>query len=377
MFKNIYTAFKKALPAGLKNRFKKNKPNITQAFFPAAAGLENGRPLLIAVRGGFNQKILRASTLLTLGYARGWTEVCGPAKLIWEKDLIKEANKYKNPVIYTNIYSYIGLNKNEARALRNYDTYAIVNVHPRKYEKFKKRNPLVGDGDPFFYGGYNEAYDKLIKAEPKFVCSFAGKAAWNWYEDWQKDGFRFEFIRLAADPFYYYPDPAPEKFGAIKMAYVGGYWPDKAQAFDTYLRPFEDILYTYGYNNWPYKHFQGGLNTEEERQLYSSVGLIPLITHPSGWDMAEITERYFKAPACKAFCIADQNPGLRDVFNEDEMLQAKNAEHFADLVNDYLKGKIDVEYWKNKAYEAVTSKHLYRHRARQIKNIFENISKQK
>ena len=177
---------------------------------------------------------------------------------------------------------------------------------------------------------------------------------------------------MAADPCYYYPDPLDGKYKHIKMAYVGGYWPDKAQAFDMYLRPFEDILHTYGYGNWPYKHYDGKLDTKEERQLYSSAGLVPLITHPTGWDMAEVTERYFKAPACKAFCIADQNPGLTDVFSKDEMIQAENPEHFKFLVNNYLQGKIDVEYWKKKGYEAVMSRHLYKHRALQIRKILEN-----
>jgi len=369
MLKNLFSTIKKALPDSLKDKLRQVRPNITQAAFPAAAGLENGRPLLIAVRGGFNQDILRASTLLTLGYARGWAEACGPAKLVWEKDLLKEAAGHDQPVIYTNIYNYIGLSNSDARALRKYDMYALVNVHPRKYGEFKKRNPTLGD--PFFDGGYDRAYEKLRLAEPKFVGSFAGTAAWQWYEDWQKDGYRFEYIRLAADPYYYYPEPAPEKFGRVKMAYVGGYWPDKAQTFDAYLRPFENILYAYGYNIWPYEHFQGGLNMDEERQLYSTAGLIPIVTHHSGWDMAEITERYFKAPACKAFCIADENPGLRDVFAADEMLQAESAEHFAELVNDYLQGKIDVDHWRTKAYDAVMNKHLYRHRALLIKDTIE------
>ncbi|MFA4818136.1 MAG: glycosyltransferase [Parcubacteria group bacterium] len=314
---------------------------------------------------------MRASTLLTLGYAHGWSEACGPVKLIWQKNIIKEISKHNNPIIFTNIYNYINWGEKEIKFLKNYDSFSIVNVHPNKYEQFKKDNPLIGNGDPFFYGGHNEACNKLIETKPKFVCSFAGNTAWDLFKDWQADGLHFEFLKLAADQNYYFPDPAIKKYGHIKMTYVGGYWPEKAQAFEMYLRPFEDILHTYGYGNWPYKHYGGELDIAEERQLYSSAGLVPLVTSPAGWYMAEVTERYFKAPACKAFCIADQNTGLKDVFTEDEMLQAKNAEHFSELVNDYLKGKIDVNYWKNKAYEAVMNKHLYRHRALQIKNIFE------
>jgi len=351
---------------------EKTRPNITQEWFPAKTGLENGRPLLITVKVGFNQDILRASTLLTLGYARGWAEACGPAKIIWEKDLLKESEKFENPVIYTNIYNYPDWGKKEIITLKKFDNYCFVNVHPKKYKEFSAQHPLNDFGDAFFHGGYEKAYKKLVESEPSLVCSFAGTAAEYWYNDWRQDGFNFDYVKLAADPLYYYPDPAPEKYGQIKMAYVGGYWPEKAQGFDLYLRPFEEHLHTYGYGNWPYKHYGGKITTDEERQLYSSAGMIPLVHGPVGWAMAEMIERYFKAPACRAFCIADQNPGVRDDFTEDEMLQAENPEHFKVLVNDYLQGKIDVEYWKNQGYRAVAERHLYKHRALQIKKLVEN-----
>ncbi|MFH0892347.1 MAG: glycosyltransferase [Candidatus Falkowbacteria bacterium] len=371
MLKSLISSIKKTVPDSIKYKIKKTRPNITQEWFPAKPGLEKGRVLLIVIRDNFNQEILRASTLLTLGYARGWTEACGPAKLIWERNLVSEIKQYKDPIVCTNIYNYTYWGNKEIKILKNCDSFAIVNIHPRKHEEFSRQNPLNNFGDPLFYGGYEKTCSKLFKTEPNLVCSFAGQAAWEWYKGWQEDGLKFEFIKLAADPYYYYPEPNPEKFSHIKMAYVGGYWPEKAQAFDLYLRPFENILHTFGYGQWPYKHYEGKINTDEERQLYSSAGLIPLVTSPAGWMMAEVTERYFKAPACRAFCIADQNPGLREIFREDEMLQAKNAEHFAVIVNNFLKGNIDVERWKNKAYLAVMGRHLYKHRALQIKNLIE------
>jgi spore maturation protein CgeB len=88
--------------------------------------------------------------------------------------------------------------------------------------------------------------------------------------------------------------------------------------------------------------------------------------------MAEITERYLKAPACNAFCIADENPALREIFTEDEMIQATSPEHFHSLVNDYLNGKINTDLWREKARKAVFDKHLYKHRALQIKQALEH-----
>jgi hypothetical protein len=152
------------------------------------------------------------------------------------------------------------------------------------------------------------------------------------------------------------------------MAYVGGYWAEKAQGFDLYLRPWEDVLVPFGFDNWPYKNYGGALDMISERQLYSTVGLIPLITGPLGWKIAEITERYVKAPACKAFCISDHNAALREIFASNEMIQAENPEHFHQLVRDALADKIDRLAWVTKAHQAVLERHTYAHRALQIRD---------
>jgi hypothetical protein len=207
----------------------------------------------------------------------------------------------------------------------------------------------------------------ILAAEPKFVWAPYG----NEYlvERWRADGLRLEIVFDAADPRCYYPDPHPSRFGHIKMTYVGGYWPEKAENFDHYLRCWDDTLVPFGYGPWPYKHYGGQLTQREERQVYSTAGLVPLVSGPVEWLHGEPTGRYFKAAACRAFCIADQHPAIRRLYQQDEMLQAESPEHFHALVHDYLSGRIDTEFWRGQAYRAVQNRHLYRHRAEQIKRI--------
>jgi hypothetical protein len=349
--------------------FLRTEINIPRPFFPPARP-DLKRTLLLSCGTGFDQNIQNAATHIMEGYARGWSEECGPAKLVHIVKLIDEIKRQDDPVIFVSQSFVHELTEKELKQLRDFDVFMWVYPHHGKYGEFEKKIQCrLGENDRKIVNDF----DKILLAEPKFVCAPVGEASLEFYHGWRDDGFHWETLHLAADGSRYYPDPAPDKYGDIKMAYVGGYWGEKARAFDMYLRPWEDIIVPFGYQQWPYKNYGGGIDEPDERRLYSSAGLIPLVTSPAGWVMAEITERYFKAPACKAFCIADQNPALREIFTEDEMLRAESPEQFHELVRDYLAGKIDSEGWREKAYKAVQERHLYNHRALQIKEAFEKL----
>jgi hypothetical protein len=350
----------------IKRAFFPHKANITQPFIPATRKFENEKTLIMVVMGKFNQEALNASTLIPLGFAHGWANSCGPVVIIQDIFLMKELPKYNNPAICLSTYHLTNLTLSECKILRKYDTFISVSIHPSTIKDFKKKFFLEkNEADTKIW---EDSYKKTLEIQPKFVCNSVGKTGMGWYQGWVDDGLKWVTLHPAADPKYYYPESPSVEFSKIKIGYVGGYWTEKAQSFDLYLRPFEDVFTPFGYATWPYKNYGGKIDLSQERILYSSAGLIPLITSPGGWLLSEITERYFKAPACKAFCIADENPALREIFSPDEMLQANDAEHFQFLVQEYLKGNIDVNKWKESGYKAVMEKHLYTHRAMLIKN---------
>jgi len=336
--------------------------NITQADFPSTIK-DNSKPLLITVGNGFDQTLPTAGTLWPVGLARGWADACGPAKLVSERKLLRETDKFDNPAIFMSTYNFLDLSDHDCKKLRGRDVFIYSMVHPSKLKEWRKHS-LLPEVD---FRAIEMSYRKILLAQPRFFWNSSGPRCLYWTEGWVKEGIRWEQIFLAADPYRYYPDANPTEYGQIKMAYIGGYWPEKALAFDQYLRPWEEILHTYGVNVWPYLNYHGQIDEKGERQIYSTAGLIPLVTTPAGWDAGELTERYFKAPACRAFCIADHNESVKEAYTREEILMAENAENFHHLVNEYLEGRLDAESWKERAHKAAMSKHLYRHRAEQIR----------
>lgn len=342
------------------------RPVITRRWIhPASSELK--RTLLVCVESGFNQNIKNAGYFMPLGFAQGWSEVAGGAKFVFSKDLLREVELYDKPAVFISQHSLRHFTFEEARRLRGKDLFVWVHVHPRAFGKFEKYNPLIPKSESDLY---LDSYAKLICAEPKFVWNCIGEAGMDLYRGWKDDGLRWETIYPGANNSLYFPDFSVS-YNKIKISYVGGYWDEKAQAFDSYLRPWEEDFVPFGYAAWPYSKYGGKLSEAQERQLYSSAGLIPLVTSPAGWQMAEITERYLKAPACRAFCIADENPAVPELFSENEMLQAESSQHFQHLMNEYLSGKIDTEYWREAGYQATVKKHLVKNRALQILDALE------
>lgn len=343
---------------------KARRAHIPRADFTPLPELAGGRPLLYVVGSSFDQDKPHSTTMISNGFARGWAKAVGPARLVEARQLMRSVGNFEKPVVFLSIYHLSDLSYDDCRRLRNFDVFIWISIHPRKVKEFEAKvleASLDEDTNVWL-----QNYGKVLLVQPKFVCNSAARSGMEWYQGWIDDGLRFEALQLAADDSLYFPERSENKFGAVQMAYVGGYWPEKAQAFEQYLRPFEDIIWTYGYSKWPYRHYGGLLNETEERQLYSTAKILPLVGCPSNWVLTDITERYFKAPACRGFCIADEHPGLRELFSEDEMLQAASAAHFKELAEAALAGKIDTEAWARKGYEAVLRKHLYSHRALQI-----------
>lgn len=341
--------------------------HLPQPVYPAARP-ELRKTLLIPVGPGFDQTRPGSGILIRTGMAGGWAEACGPAKLVPLRQLAAELDEHDRPAVYLSLHELAELTPAGARRLRDVDCLVWVHVHPSQFESLLRSYPLL---NRFEMQRQLQAYENLVLAEPKFIWSPVGSAGEALYRGWREDGFRFERLLLAADPQRYRPQPAAEKFGEVRMAYVGGYWPEKAQAFEIYLRPWEEVLVIYGNNSWPYRHYRGQIALSDEPRLYSMAGLVPLVTTPASREMAELTERYFKVPACRAFCIADTNPAVRDAFSEEELIQAESPEHFHDLVRDFLAGRIDTEMWRERSWRAVQERHLYRHRAIRVRDLLE------
>jgi len=365
MYKQIYN-FYNSFGEYFLNLYYKNKVNIINPVFINEQINKNSiKTLLIVCSPGFNENITNANYLIRIGFAKGWSEKYGKAVLVSIFDLEKELNNHEDPVIFISCYDFTFLKFPFLKILRKYKLFVWVSVHPRKLNEYEGK--VILKKDELDFEIWRSVYSKILYVEPNFVWNSCNNEKFDyWYRGWVDDGLNWQTMHPAIDNSIYFPDTANEKFKDIKISYVGGYWQDKSRAFDEYLRKYEEIFFPFGYSSWPYKNYSGKIKLDQERKLYSNCGLIPLVTSPSGWLIGEITERYFKAPACKAFCIADENPTFKDIFQNGEFLISSNKEEFHHLVNEYLLGKIDSEFWRKKGYEAVIKNHLYSNRAEQI-----------
>jgi hypothetical protein len=371
LLKKIKTRAKYSKIGDWKRTFRREmqRAHIPRPNFEPAPGLEKGKQFLFVVDSFFDQDFPNAAAKIGNGFVRGWAKGVGPAKFVDVHNLMKEIRNFDRPAVCMSIYHLLSLNYRECRELRNYDVCISVTVHPRKIAEFEEKWLGANSGDDTNI--WLENYGKVMAVQPKFVWNSASGEGMYWYQGWIDDGLYWQSVELAADDSICFPEKNEKEFGHVKLAYIGSYWPEKAQSLDKYLKPFEDDLWVFGYDKWPYKNYGGRITEAQERQVYSTAKIIPLVTSPGGWMITELTERYFKAPACRAFCIADENPAVRAVYTKEEMLQAESVEHFKQLVADVLAGKIDTEAWAEKSYRATLNKHLYLHRAQQMLRAFE------
>ena len=173
---------------------------------------------------------------------------------------------------------------------------------------------------------------------------------------------------FACDTTVYRPD-APERpeFCDIELAFVGGYWDTKGRQIDRYLRPLEDRLVIYGYNEWPYRGYRGGLPPDHEASLYRQARLSPTINEPSVAVLhGQINERVFKILGSGGVTVVDAIPAYRDFFSADEIPLPRNPDEFLELVSELVRDESARERFRERGRSAVLERHTYLHRAREL-----------
>jgi spore maturation protein CgeB len=156
------------------------------------------------------------------------------------------------------------------------------------------------------------------------------------------------------------------------MAFVGGYWPYKAQQFDLYLKPYQEKLKVFGYSPWPYAGYGGQLPEKQEPSLYHQAKLSPTVNEPHVSLMGiDINERVFKVLGSGGMTITDATPAYREWFTEEELLVPTSVNEFHQLVNQLLTDEDFSRQYRNKGYQAVTTRHTYTHRAKLTLSLFE------
>lgn len=188
---------------------------------------------------------------------------------------------------------------------------------------------------------------------------------------WIKEGVPVYSNMCAADVFDY-TNGKPKPEFACDIAFVGGYWPYKAQIFDKYLIPLCDEqkynIKIFGNGIWPVPQYCGLIDNENVKHLLASAKICPALHEPHSQKYGfDVSERVFKILANKCFCISDNVEALRHIFKEGEdIIIAKNKGDFIDLVYKYLNDDDQKKIFINNGYNNIINNHTYFHRVRDI-----------
>jgi spore maturation protein CgeB len=85
----------------------------------------------------------------------------------------------------------------------------------------------------------------------------------------------------------------------------------------------------------------------------------------------DINERVFKVLGSGGMTITDATPAYREWFTEEELLVPTSVNEFHQLVNQLLTDEDFSRQYRNKGYQAVTTRHTYTHRAKLTLSLFE------
>jgi hypothetical protein len=310
----------------------------------------------------FDQSKPNAETTCRIGYCRGFEQIGVPFHIISIAEIYRKLDDIEAPVCWISGSDYRMLSRENAKVLKRHKHMVWV-------------TPLF-KGDTAYYEklGLPERpwpehlCKKVLSTRPEFVFAASTRSAMDFYRGWEKLGARVVALPLGCDVDLYHPHYSdPGNFRSIKMALVGGYWPEKAKQFDRYLKPFEDILTVFGYNKWPYRNYGGMLERRLEPPLYKYAGLCPVINEPRvelmGTDMCE---RLFKVLGCQGLAVTDCAKVYRDLFTEQELLVPHNPKEYVEIVMDILRNPAGYQRYRQSGFDAVLNGHTYAHRAKQV-----------
>lgn len=307
----------------------------------------------------FDQRVPNAATTARLGIARGFELIGIPYMLVGIHTLARLLPSLPNPICWISASDYTYLDAHNLRALKRYRHIVWVAPWFDGDQEFWGRNGFPNMTLP---GNITRA---VLSSEPAFVFTISPSRAFEFYHGWVDHGARLVSLPLACDTTLYRDDVAPEPaFAAVEIAFVGGYWPYKAQQFDRYLKPYESRLTVFGYAPWPYSGYAGRLNEAREPALYRQALLSPTINEPHVERMGiDVNERVFKVLGSGGMTITDVTPAYHEWFADDELLVPSSLDEYHAMVEQTLRDDALRRRYRDRGRRAVWSRHSYAHRA--------------
>lgn len=316
--------------------------------------------LAVVCNEGFGIDAPNANSTLRMGFARGFAEIGIRYELIDYRLVEHRLPALHRPIVFLSAYDFPSLSRAAITELGKNPHFVWVNPWFAAMDDFYATHDLENPDLP------QNVKRQVLDSGPSFVWTIAAPSCLHLFEQWEAHGVRVESIPLACDSATYFPDKSDDRFSEVQMAFVGGYWANKAIQFDKYLRPYEDILRVFGRDEWPYKGYGGRLSFAEERMLYSWARVCPALSEPHAEKTGDIVERAFKVMGCRGLALPDVTPFYRDLFGPSELAVPDSVTEYHELVHAALDDEDFNEQQRAAGYKAVMERHTYAHRARQV-----------
>ncbi|MBI5142516.1 MAG: glycosyltransferase [Nitrospirae bacterium] len=194
---------------------------------------------------------------------------------------------------------------------------------------------------------------------------------------WVSHGVSILDEPLAADDAIYRKSYLP-RFKKYDISYIGGWWPFKGIQMDRHLFPLKDRfgerLSVFG-RAWP--HLSAGPVSDDEYRGIVWKSRVNLVFHePSQVQgvAVHVNERIFKLYAMGAFAVCDNNPCLREYFDDDEIVIAENPADMVEKCVYYLGNDVARKRIAENGHKAVLNRHTYLARARKLLKVLSVIN---
>jgi hypothetical protein len=322
--------------------------------------------LVMVVGPGFKQHIPNAMMTARMGYCHAFEDLGIPYIITDTADLKKVLHRVPDPFCFIVGHEYVlpSMDRQTIRLLSRIPHAVWVNPWFENSDRFFDSHQL----DASIWAYSEQQRRKILDSRPNFVFTATAPRGMDFFSLWERHGLPAVSMPLACDlSVYENSPPYMDEFDDVRMAFVGGYWPSKAQQIDPYLRPFEKDLTIYGYSKWPYSGYRGMLPRDAEASLYHQAILSPTINEPTVALLhGQINERVFKILGAGGCTVVDAIPAYRDFFKADELLLPESISQFTEMCQWMLNDRKARDEWAQRGKAAVLARHTYHHRARQM-----------
>ena len=191
------------------------------------------------------------------------------------------------------------------------------------------------------------------------------------HNKWDQSGIKSLSIMMSADIFDYTDGVSQPEYES-DIAFVGGYWPYKAQIIDRYLTPLcyplgKYSIKIYGNQRWRVPQYMGFADNTQVKDILASAKICPNLSEPHAQEFGfDVNERCFKLLSNKCGCISDNVASLKKIFDGNGVVFSEEPEEFQGLVDHYIKNPEERHAHKQKGYANVMSNHTNFHRAAEI-----------